>query len=359
MPVRREGETVIILDQRLLPGQVVFQQVQSVNEMEHYIRTLAVRGAPAIGIAGAYGVYIAVRNATSFNEASQAGESAVAVLGAARPTAVNLNWALRRMLHRIQSTCRQLAQNIEISEAKRLELLREAVRDEADTVLEEDRQLGRAIGQAGLPLLRDGMSVLTHCNAGGLATGGYGTALAPLYIAHEQGYKIHVFADETRPLLQGMRLTTWELNTAGIDVTVICDNMAAFLMQQRRVDLIFVGADRIAANGDTANKIGTYGLALCAKAHNIPFYVAAPYSTFDPELANGSEIPIEQRNPEEVTLLNSRPMAPDGIGVYNPAFDLTPSGLISGIITEEGILRPPYNDSIAAFLHGKTAGTQY
>ena len=357
-PVYRQGNDLFILDQSLLPGKVVFQHVKSVDELAMYIRTLAVRGAPAIGIAGAYGVFLAVQNADSLQAACQDGEAAVATLGATRPTAVNLRWALRRMWKRMQAVLTSL-ESSNLPDAEKLALLRNALRDEADSILEEDRRLGLAIGRNGCSLLRDGMSVLTHCNAGAIATGGYGTALAPIYIAHEQGYRLHIFADETRPLLQGMRLTAWELMTAGIDVTVICDNMAPFLMQQHRIDMVIVGADRIAANGDTANKIGTYGLALCAKAHGIPFYIAAPYSTFDPKLCCGAEIPIEQRDPAEVTALNGQALAPAGVKVYNPAFDITPGELITGIITEEGILKPPYHQSIATYLTGKSAGDQY
>ena len=224
----------------------------------------------------------------------------------------------------------------------------ERLEAEAIEILEEDKRLCRAIGEHGAPLIRDGDGLLTHCNAGGLATAGYGTALAVMFRAQELGRRFAVFADETRPLLQGARLTAWELLQAGIDVTLICDNMAAQVMREGKVQLVIVGADRIAANGDTANKIGTYGLAVLAEAHNIPFYVAAPYSTFDLTLESGDEIPIEERDPAEVTCGFGKQTAPENVKVYSPAFDVTPARLIGGIITEKGILRPPYEQRIAA-----------
>jgi len=220
--------------------------------------------------------------------------------------------------------------------------------EEAHAIFEEDRAIGRRIGEHGRTLIEDGQTVLTHCNAGGLATAGYGTALAAVFAAHEAGRRVAVYADETRPLLQGARLTTWELQQAGIEVTLICDSMAAQVMREGRVDLVMTGADRIAANGDTANKIGTYGVALLAKAHGLPFYVAAPKSTFDMSLANGEAIPIEQRDPSEVTHAFGFQTAPEGIAVYNPAFDVTPHELIAAFITEEGIIRPPFDVHLRA-----------
>jgi methylthioribose-1-phosphate isomerase len=257
-------------------------------------------------------------------------------LATSRPTAVNLFWALDRM-RRVLG-----AASADSGDADIFSLL-EA---EAVEILEEDKRLCRAIGEHGAPLISEGDGVLTHCNAGGLATADYGTALAVMFRAHEKGRKFRAFADETRPLLQGARLTAWELQKAGIDVTLICDNMAAQVMKEGRIQLCLVGSDRIAANGDAANKIGTYGVALLAKAHDIPFYVAAPLSTIDPSLATGDEIPIEQRDAEEVTNGFGRRTAPTGIDVYNPAFDVTPASLIAGIVTEIGILRPPYVESI-------------
>jgi methylthioribose-1-phosphate isomerase len=259
-------------------------------------------------------------------------------LATSRPTAVNLFWALDRMR----------ASAGEQPSATTADQLYQRLEREAMTILEEDRRTCRAIGDHGAALIKDGAGVLTHCNAGGLATADYGTALAVMFRAHESGRKFHVFADETRPLLQGARLTAWELMNAGIDVTLICDNTAAQVMREGRVQLVIVGADRIAANGDAANKIGTYNVALIARAHTIPFYVAAPFSTFDLSLESGDRIPIELRGDEEVTNGFGKRTAPDHVKVYSPAFDVTPHDLIAGIITERGILRPPYRESIAA-----------
>jgi methylthioribose-1-phosphate isomerase len=268
-----------------------------------------------------------------------------AYLRTSRPTAVNLFWALERMERRVQGFTEQWSR----------EQLTRALLDEALAIEDEDRRMCRAIGEAGAGLVRDGQGVLTHCNAGGLATADYGTALAVLFRAAEKGRRFQVYADETRPLLQGARLTAWELQQRGIEVTLICDNMAAQVMKEGRVQLVIVGADRIAANGDTANKIGTYGVALLARAHDIPFYVAAPSSTFDLRLANGDAIPIEQRDPREVTHGFGRQTAPDGIKVYNPAFDVTPANLIAGIITEKGLIQPVTAGSIRALLGAQVA----
>jgi methylthioribose-1-phosphate isomerase len=316
--------------------------------METYIKVLAVRGAPAIGLAGGYGMFIAARNANTLHQAYKDLEIAADRLGNARPTAVNLKWAITRQQAVIKEVRTKLVNEYDSEQG--LQTLRNALLTQADNMLKEDMDLCRQIGEAGLSLLQEGFTVLTHCNAGGIATSGYGTALAPIYVAHEKGMHVCVYADETRPLLQGMRLTAWELATNGIDVTVICDSAAPFLMKQKMIDLIIVGADRIALNGDTANKIGTYGLAVAAKAHGIPFYVAAPYSTFDPKIADGSEIPIEERGAEEVTNFLDKRFAPQKAMVYNPAFDVTPGELISGIITEVGILRPLYSQSIKSFI---------
>lgn len=344
LPVKRAGRDVILLDQRLLPSEVVFHHVDGPEEMTQYIKVLAVRGAPAIGIAGAYGMYLAARNCGSPERLDHDIRAAGEMLSKARPTAVNLQWAIDRQLKvfsRVQ---------FEYDGAEALQQARLSLGDEADAILSEDIDLCQRIGKYGSELLSDGMTVLTHCNAGGIATSGYGTALAPIYVAQESGKRIKVLADETRPLFQGMRLTAWELINSGVDVTVICDNAAPFLMSQGKVDCVIVGADRIAVNGDTANKIGTYGVALAAKAHGIPFYVAAPHSTFDPALPDGSGIPIEQRSPEEVTCWKGTSLAPPGVRVFNPAFDVTPADLITGIITDEGVLRPAFMESIPAFL---------
>jgi methylthioribose-1-phosphate isomerase len=263
-------------------------------------------------------------------------DRAAQYLATARPTAVNLFWALDRMR----------AAAHEATEAS-VEGLTARLAREAEAIQAEDRECCRAIGVHGWELIREGAGILTHCNAGGLATAEYGTALSVIFTAHERGRQFQVFVDETRPLFQGARLTAWELTQAGVDATLICDNMAGQVMREGRVDLVIVGADRIAANGDTANKIGTYGLAVLAKAHGIPFYVAAPFSTFDAAVATGAEIPIEERGADEIARPFGHAIAPAGIRVYNPAFDVTPASLISGIITEEGILRPPFSVAIS------------
>jgi methylthioribose-1-phosphate isomerase len=342
MPVEtvswRNGE-LIIVDQTLLPTTFREITLGTLEAVWEAIKVLRVRGAPAIGVCAALGVLVGVREKRPANvaDALKAVRESADYLATSRPTAVNLFNALDRM-KRVAETQAQLPTAAAFF--ARLET-------EALAILDEDNQVCRAIGEHGAALIRDGDGVLTHCNAGGLATARYGTALAVMFHAHELGRRFHVFADETRPLLQGARLTAWELKQAGIDVTLICDNMAAQVMREGRVQLVVVGADRIAANGDTANKIGTYSVALIAKAHNVPFYVAAPFTTFDLALASGAGIPIEQRAAEEITHGFGKQTAPDQISVYNPAFDVTPAHLIAGIITEKGILRPPYEKSIA------------
>ena len=300
-----------IIDQTLLPGSLSYRELRTVREFINAIQVLAVRGAPAIGVAGAYGVVVGLRDNASNDE--------LKALATARPTAVNLQWAVDRVLR---------AANGDVEEAMK----------EALSVHEQDRTTCRAIGENGADLIAAGMGILTHCNAGSLATGGMGTALAPLYVAHERGTSFKVYADETRPLLQGARLTAFELSHAGIDVTVNSDSMSAVLMRDKRVQLVITGADRIARNGDAANKIGTYGVAMLAKAHGIPFYVAAPKSTFDPTLDSGSEIPIEERDGDELRRLGERLLIPEKADVYNPAFDVTPAEFVAGYITEDGIL---------------------
>lgn len=321
-----------LLDQTLLPTEVRYVACRDVDTLFTAIRSLQVRGAPAIGVAAAYGVCLGLQSAGKANEAAFYSqlEATVRYLASSRPTAVNLFWALQRMQQAAERGRREFSPT-----TVRLQLLAEAKR-----IDEEDRAMCRAIGRHGAPLLQDGDGVLTHCNAGGLATSDYGTALAVMYSAHESGKKLRIFADETRPLLQGARLTAWELNRRGLDVTVICDNMAAQVMREGRIQKVIVGADRIAANGDAANKIGTYGVALLAAAHNIPFYVAAPSSTFDLSLPNGDGIPIEQRDPREVSHGFGKATVPEGVQVYNPAFDVTPAKLIRGIICERGVIEP-------------------
>jgi methylthioribose-1-phosphate isomerase len=330
-----------LIDQTRLPTEFAEIDCRDVQAVWEAIKMLRVRGAPAIGIAAAYGVCLGVQSVIGHNEAEFFGRlcEAADYLATSRPTAVNLFWALERMK---QAACRLRNQPTDDIAA--------ALLAEAHAIYEEDRQMCRAIGRHGAELLRDGQGVLTHCNAGGLATSDYGTALAVFFAAAESGKTLHVYADETRPLLQGARLTAWELQQRGIDVTLICDNMAAQVMREGRVQAVVTGADRIAANGDTANKIGTYGVALLAAAHKIPFYIAAPSSTFDLSIASGAAIPIEQRDPREVTHGFGRQTAPDGVAVYNPAFDVTPAELIAGIICERGVIRPVNREAIVAML---------
>lgn len=325
------------VDQTRLPARLVFLEIRTVEKLWRAIKTLQIRGAPAIGVAAAFGVALAAQQTKTRDSAGiwRAIRRAADYLATARPTAVNLFWALARMQKRAR-----LAKPLPAPEFKAA-LVREAL-----AIWEEDLEICRLIGRNGLKLLKNGKKLLTHCNAGGLAAVQYGTALAPVYLARAKGWKIKVFVDETRPLLQGARLTAWELRRAGIDVTLICDNMAARVMKEKKVDMVCVGADRIAANGDTANKIGTYGLALLAKAHQIPFYVFAPTSTFDLKLASGDLIPIEQRAGGEITRGFGKQTAPAGVKVYSPAFDVTPAELISAIVCEKGICRPPYTQSL-------------
>lgn len=315
---------VRLIDQTLLPVEFRRVDLRDVPHVFEAIRSLRVRGAPAIGVAAAYG---AVLGARSRPETRIALHAATDALRGSRPTAVNLFWALDRM--------DKVARDWPGPDGP--DLVRRLL-DEAVAIAEEDRAMCRAIGRHGAALVVDGESLLTHCNAGGLATADYGTALAVIFTAHESGKRVHVFVDETRPLLQGSRLTAWELQRRGVPCTLICDSMAAQVMKEGRVQRVVVGADRIAANGDAANKIGTYGVAVLAHAHGIPFYVAAPSSTFDLTLADGSKIPIEERDPREITHGFGRQTAPEGVGVYNPAFDVTPARLIAGIITEHGVI---------------------
>jgi methylthioribose-1-phosphate isomerase len=330
-----------LIDQTLLPADFVQVECLDVPSTWEAIKSLRVRGAPAIGIAAAFGAVLGGQ--AGLNLGIEGVRSAVKGAGSylrtSRPTAVNLFWALDR----IDRVANAEAATDPVTLLERLLL-------EARAISDEDKTMCRSIGRFGAALIQPGQGVLTHCNAGGLATADYGTALAVIFAAFENGTPLRVFADETRPLLQGARLTAWELQRRGIPVTLICDNMAAQVMKERKVDLVVVGADRIAANGDAANKIGTYGVALLAKAHGIPFYVAAPSSTFDLTLEDGSAIPIEQRDPKEITHGFGRAIAPDGVDVYNPAFDVTPADLIAGIITERGIIRPVNSDTVAEVL---------
>ncbi|MGD0898591.1 MAG: S-methyl-5-thioribose-1-phosphate isomerase [Thermoguttaceae bacterium] len=327
-----------LIDQTLLPLEFTEIDCRTAEAVAEAIRVLRVRGAPAIGIAAAYGVCLGVQAIAGCDETAffHTLDEAAGRLAASRPTAVNLFWALDRMKRKAQSL-----------RGRPTDQIAGALLEEARAIHEEDRQMCRAIGRHGAELLADGQGVLTHCNAGGLATADYGTALAVFFAAAESGKQLHIYADETRPLLQGARLTAWELHQRGLDVTLLCDSMAAQVMREGRVQAVVTGADRIAANGDTANKIGTYGLAVLAAAHKIPFYVAAPRSTFDLSIASGREIPIEQRDPREITHGFGRQTAPEGIKVYNPAFDVTPAELITALICDRGIIRPVTRERIA------------
>jgi methylthioribose-1-phosphate isomerase len=344
------------LDQTLLPTETREIACRDVATLWEAIRALRVRGAPAIGLAAAYGLCLAAQEASRGTAADvvAAVDRAARYLATSRPTAVNLFWTLARMERRLAEVAKGTNGDDQARPAD-ADRLRAALLAEARAIHEEDRQDCRRIGQLGAPLLADVEGVLTHCNAGGLATADYGTALALFFAAHQQGHRLHVYVDETRPLWQGARLTAWELLAHGIEATLICDSMAAHVMRSRRVQAVVVGADRIAANGDTANKIGTYGVAVLARAHGIPFYVAAPASTFDLSLATGAEIPIEERDPREITHPLGRAIAPEGIDVYNPAFDVTPAELITAIVCQRGVIRPVDRSTIAAVLEGPRA----
>ena len=331
---------VRMLDQRLLPSQEVYLMLRSYDEVAEAIRKMVVRGAPAIGVSAAMGIALGASQSvgTSIADLEDDFQYICDYMGKTRPTAVNLFWAIERM----RATFRRAkATTNDVEELKKI-LIAEAL-----AIFQEDIAANRAIGKFGGPLIPDGATVLTHCNAGALATAGdYGTALGVIRGARDAGKKIAVIADETRPFLQGLRLTAWELAKDDIPVTVITDNMAGHVMKSGKVDAVVVGADRIAANGDTANKIGTYMVAVLAREHNIPFYVAAPLTTLDMSLQSGDEIPIEERDPAEVTHIRDQQLAPDGISVHNPAFDVTPNHLIAAIITDKGVARAPYDESL-------------
>jgi methylthioribose-1-phosphate isomerase len=331
------NRAIRLMDQTRLPLEEVYVECDTVDDVARAIRTMQIRGAPAIGIAAAMGLALGARSiqATTFAAFYATLEDMGARLTRTRPTAVNLAWAVRRVLR----TARE-------AQGRRVADLPDLLATEATAMRDEDIRTNRAIGTYGQELVPNPARILTHCNAGGLATAGYGTAVGVIRAAAEAGKRIKVWVDETRPLLQGARLTAWELSRAGIPTTLIVDSMAGHFMQRGEVDLVVVGADRIGRNGDTANKIGTYGVAVLARAHGIPFYVAAPISTLDLSLNSGSEIPIEERAPEEVTEIAGRRLAPAGVRVANPAFDVTPSSYIDGIVTERGIATPPYEESL-------------
>ncbi len=352
-PIWFENDKVMILDQTKLPENCIIKEIQTMEQMWHSIQRLEVRGAPAIGLAGAFGVYLGIKN---WSEKEKINKSDFLLqltkigdyMDSARPTAVNLHWAIERIkqkgkeIYAHQNTISEIVQ----------ELLKEALQ-----MLEEDIAACKAIGEYGADILDkipDFKAFLTHCNAGALATSMYGTALAPAYIRKERGKNIQVFSDETRPLLQGSRLTAWELSQSGIDVTTICDNMAGVVMKNKWVQAVIVGADRITKNGDTANKIGTYSLSILAKEHKIPFFIAAPLSTIDFTMETGEEIPIEQRDAQEVRHFGEKKTAPSEVTIFNPAFDVTPHQNITAIITEKGIAYPPFSESLQLLKEGKT-----
>jgi methylthioribose-1-phosphate isomerase len=350
-----------LIDQTLLPARCDVLACADSEAVAGAIRRLQVRGAPAIGVAAAYGLALGARELLPRGTALDAGatrtalNAAAARLRATRPTAVNLAWALGRLLAVAEA---QLASGAAPA------ALPARLLAEAHAVAEEDAAACRAMGRLGAELIADGDTLLTHCNAGALATAGIGTALAPIFVAHQSGKRLHVYVDETRPVLQGARLTAWELQRAGVPLTLITDNMAAHMMRRAGIRAVFVGSDRIAANGDVANKIGTYGVALLAHAHGIPLYVVAPRSTIDLALPDGDAIPIEERAPDEVTTLGGVRVAPEGVPVANPAFDVTPARYVAAIVTEAGIARPPYGDALRDLVHrgppatsGKTAET--
>lgn len=339
-PVKYTDGRMLILDQTKLPGEEVYEEMFTKEDVWDAIYRLKVRGAPAIGVAAAYGLFLSIRDLDTddIQVFGKALKEAKDYLVTARPTAVNLAWALARMWDRFIGL-----RETDVKTAKA------TLFEEAESIRREDEGACFAMGEYGLSLLKPGMGILTHCNAGTIATAKYGTCLAPIYLGQERGYDFKVFADETRPLLQGARLTSWELSKSGIDVTLICDNMASIVMKNGWIDAVVVGCDRMAANGDGANKIGTSGVAILAKEYGIPFYMYVPTSTIDLDTPTGDDIHIELRDGEEIyKMWYEKPMAPEGIKTYNPSFDVTPAKYITAVITEKGICRPPYADSLAA-----------
>lgn len=337
--IQWSNNEIKIIDQTRLPHELVYLSLRDLDSVAEAICNLRVRGAPAIGITAAFGVVLVLQNLKGNDHTVFFAklDQTASTLRQTRQTAINLGWALNRM-QRVAANHRD----------KDIEEIKKQLFAEAQRIFEEDREICRAIGKHGAALIPNPANVITHCNTGALATADFGTALGVLFTAHAQGKKLHVYVDETRPLLQGARLNMWELKQEGIDCTLICDNAAAFVMQRQKIDCCIVGADRIARNGDTANKIGTYSLAVNAKFHGIPFYVAAPISSIDFKISSGAEIPIEERSSEEVTSVRGQPIAPKNSVAYNPAFDVTSNELISGIITEAGVIRPPYDQTLPA-----------
>jgi methylthioribose-1-phosphate isomerase len=349
--IARENDTVVMIDQRKLPAREVYVRCKTPAEVARAIKTMVIRGAPAIGVAAAMGIAIGMRRSQSTGTQKLAAEfyKTCELLAATRPTAVNLFWAIERMKRSFAAA---------VAAGESVDQIKDRLDREAQAIHDEDVASCRAMGAYGADVVPAEATILTHCNAGALATAGYGTALGVIRAAVERGKRVAVLADETRPFLQGARLTAWELMRDGISTTVITDNMAGAIMRTGHIDLVVVGADRIAANGDTANKIGTYSVAVLAKEHDIPFYVAAPLSTIDLNTPDGSSIPIEERNSREVTHMGGSQITPDGAHIRNPAFDVTPCRLITGIITERGIFRPPYTESLKrAFESEATVGS--
>ncbi len=344
-----ENDAVVMIDQRALPGEERYLTCRDYRDVIAAIKDLAVRGAPAIGVAAALGIALGMRASTddTVDGFRQGFQRICHEFAQSRPTARNLFWAIERMKGRCAAG---------LAAGLSPEKIREALIREAQQITREDIAINRRLGRAGCDLIRSGDSILTHCNAGALATAGYGTALGVIRAARAAKKKVHVYVDETRPVLQGARLTAWELMREGIPATLITDSMAGTLMAQGKIDLVLTGADRIAANGDTANKIGTYALAVLAKVHKIPFYVAGPLSTIDRSIRSGADIPIETRGPAEVFQVQGLRIAPEGVAVFNPAFDVTPHRYISAIITEAGVIRRPYQKAIAALPGGRNKG---
>jgi len=340
-----KGDAVSFIDQRLLPNQEVYVECEDYEAVARAIETMVVRGAPAIGVAAAYGIALGVLKfrTRDIKELKEHFDHVALVMAKTRPTAVNLFWAIDRMKKKFYSLCES---------AKDVTTVTKGIVDEAKSIYNEDVETNRMIGKNGCAIIKDGMNILTHCNAGTLATADYGTALAVVRAAVSEGKKIHVYSDETRPFLQGARLTMWELMKDNIDCTLISDNMSGHLMSKGKIDLIVVGADRIAANGDSANKIGTYSVAVLAKHHGIPMYFAAPLSTIDVNCPDGSKIPIEERSIDEVRKVNGIFICPQNAKAFNPSFDVTPNELITGIITDKGIIRPPFTDGIRTLFRG-------
>jgi methylthioribose-1-phosphate isomerase len=348
------GQAARLLDQTKLPTETVYVDITDEKQMWDAIKRLVVRGAPAIGVAAAFGVYLGVRKCSNLGTFPGRLDEVCKYLATSRPTAVNLFWAIDRI-----QRAAKLTKKYRATPARLLKIIKKQILDEALRMLDEDNAVCRNIGIHGIRLLKKHknagrIDLLTHCNAGGLATVMYGTALAPIYVGNERGMKFHVFADETRPLLQGSRITAYELQQNGIPVTVICDNMAATVMKEGKVSAVIVGTDRVAANGDVANKIGTLGVAILARYYGIPFYVAAPTSSIDLTLATGAEIPIEQRDAREITAGLGKITSPPEVQVYNPAFDVTPAELVTAIITENGIAEAPYEPALERLVGKKT-----